>query len=276
MATQTAHGALISEPHAGVGLHQRLRRNTPWWLLPVTVVTVLGGFTVYAVWTAFFSGGVNQAGPYLSPFYSPLIWATGPVTPALWVLWSPLAFRATCYYYRKAYYRSFFWDPPACAVGELRHGPYRGEAKFPLILNNVHRFFFYAVIVVTGFLWYDVFLAFFMPACHNPMHCPAGVGPSVSGHVQLGLGTGIMLANVILLSGYTFGCHSLRHLVGGSLDCYSKARFGVARFRTWSFVSVLNGKHAAWAWVSMFSVVVTDIYIHLLRAGFFTDPHVVF
>ena len=100
MATQIAHGSLLSEPHAGVGLHQRLRRNAPWWLLPATVVTVLVAFTIYSLWTAFFAGGVNEFGPYLSPFYSPLLWATGPVTPAIWVLWSPLLFRATCYYYR--------------------------------------------------------------------------------------------------------------------------------------------------------------------------------
>ena len=233
----------------------------PWWLLPVTVVTVLGGFTVYSLWTAFLSGAVNQSGPYLSPFYSPLLWITGPVSPALWVLGSPLLFRATCYYYRKAYYRSFFWDPPSCAVGELRHRAYRGENAFPLFLNNLHRLFFYLVLIVTGFLWYDVYLAFFDPG---------------NGHVQLGLGTGIMLANVILLSGYTFGCHSLRHLVGGTLDCYSKARLGMTRLRAWNWVTVLNQRHPLWAWTSMFSVVITDIYIHLLRAGAFPDPHIVF
>ncbi len=260
MATQIARGGLLSEPQAQVGLRQRLRRRSPWWLLPLTVVAVLGAFSLYAVWTAFFAGGVNQSGPYLSPFYSPLLWSTGPVSPALWVLWSPLLFRATCYYYRKAYYRSFFWDPPGCAVGELRHGRYRGEASFPLFFNNLHRFFFYAVVIVTAFLWYDVYLAFWDPA---------------NGHVQLGLGTGIMLLNVLLLSGYTFGCHSFRHMVGGNLDCYSTARLGMARFRGWSLVSVLNGRHAVWAWLSMFSVVITDIYIHLLHAGFFTDPHIV-
>src|SRR3984893_740306 len=261
MATHIARGALVSESNAGVGLYERFISRMPWWALPLTVVSVLGGFSIYAIWTAFFAGGVNQSGPYLSPFYSPLIWATGPISPALWVLWSPLAFRATCYYYRKAYYRSFFWDPPACAVGELRHKEYRGEAKFPLILNNFHRYFFYAVLVVTGFLWYDVFLALLDPK---------------TGHLQLGLGIGIMLLNVVLLSAYTFGCPSVRHLVGGGLDCYSQVRFGMARFRAWSWVSLLNGRHALFAWVSMFSVVIADIYIHLLRAGAFADPHIVF
>src|SRR5207302_11222158 len=135
----------------------------------------------------------------------------------------------------------------------------RGENAFPLVLNNLHRFFLYLVGIVTGFLWYDVVLAFFS-----------------GGHVQLGLGTGIMLANVILLSGYTLGCHSLRHLAGGSVDCYSKARMGMARLRAWKWVTILNERHPLWAWVSMFSVVITDVYIHMLRAGWFVDPHVVF
>src|SRR5579864_3638455 len=162
MATQVASPPIgPAAHHAGPSPSSTARRAAPWWLLPGTVVTVLTAFSGYAIWTAFFAGGVNQAGPYLSPFYSPLFWTSGPVSPALWVLWSPLLFRATCYYYRKAYYRSFFWDPPACTLGELRHRDYRGEAKFPLFLNNLHRFFLYAVIVVTGFLWYDVFLAFF-------------------------------------------------------------------------------------------------------------------
>src|ERR1700682_2055647 len=140
-----APGASLAE-HTGPGLLERLRRDQPWWLLPVTVVAVLGGFTLYALWTAFISsppGSVNHVsewGPYLSSFFSPLIWKDGPITPAIFVLWSPLIFRASCYYYRKAYSRSFFWDPPACALGELRHREYHGESRFPLILNNLHRF----------------------------------------------------------------------------------------------------------------------------------------
>src|ERR1700736_4834805 len=183
MATQIARGAPVSESNEGVGMYQRFFTGLPWWMLPLTVVSILGGFSIYAIWTAFFAGGVNQSGPYLSPFYSPLIWATGPISPALWVLWSPLLFRATCYYYRKAYYRSFFWDPPACAIGELRHRNYRGETQFPLVLNNLHRFFLYATIVVVGFLWVDAIAAF-----------------AYNGHLYLGLGGLILLLNVILLS----------------------------------------------------------------------------
>ena len=67
---------------------------------------------------------------YLTPFYSPCVsvnctpgsdqfgrlmgdWYV--LSPALLILVFPLGFRMTCYYYRKAYYRSFWASPPACA-----------------------------------------------------------------------------------------------------------------------------------------------------------------
>jgi hypothetical protein len=260
VASQVSPAAGAYDTHEGLGLWRRLQRDKPWWLLPVTVVAVLGAFTVYALWTAFLGAGENhisESGPYLSPFFSPLFWRTGPVTPALWVLWSPLLFRATCYYYRKAYYRSFFWDPPACAIGELRHREYKGETRFPLVLNNLHRFFLYVAIVVVVYLWIDAVAAL-----------------SYQGHLYLGLGTAILFLNVILLSGYTFGCHAFRHLVGGGVDCFSTARGGKARHSLWRGVTVLNVRHATWAWISMFSVVGADVYIRLLQNGL-SDPHVV-
>jgi hypothetical protein len=273
MAQVTATPTATPAVPTGSGLVERLRRlrrDQPWWLLPATVVSVLGGFTLYVLWTAFVEsppGSVNHVsvwGPYLSPFFSPLLWQSGPISPAIFVLWSPLAFRGSCYYYRKAYYRSFFWDPPACALGELRHRrSYQGESRFPWVLNNLHRYALYAALVILAWLWYDALLAFF----------PAG--PGSHGHLWLGLGTGIMLVNVILLSAYTFSCHSLRHLAGGGLDCYSTARFGMARNRAWRALTRLNLNHPMWAWLSLFSVVITDIYIRLLQHGVFLDPHIV-
>ena len=38
---------------------------------------------------------------------------------------------------------------------------------------------------------------------------------------SIGIGTLILALNVCLLSGYTFGCHSLRHLIGGGRDTLS-------------------------------------------------------
>ena len=82
-------------------------------------------------------------GPYLSPFYSPEIWgdsphawfgpkpawwpASLPFSPALLILPFPGGFRFTCYYYRGAYYKAFWADPPSCAVGEPRKGYLRRE-----------------------------------------------------------------------------------------------------------------------------------------------------
>ena len=57
-----------------------------------------------------------------------------------------MGFRLTCYYYRKAYYRAFWRAPAACAVREP-HAKYTGETRFPLILQNVHRYFFWIALV---------------------------------------------------------------------------------------------------------------------------------
>ena len=81
------------------------------------------------------------------------------LSPALLILIFPLGFRLTCYYYRKAYYRGFWASPPACAVAEP-HAKYTGETRFPLILQNIHRYFFYVAVLVAGILTYDTVLAF--------------------------------------------------------------------------------------------------------------------
>ena len=225
----------------------------PNWVYPTFVVTGLGLFGLFAIWVVFFQDK-GAYGPYLSPFYSPFIKVDG-IPPAVWVAWAPLAFRLTCYYYRKAYFRSFFWHPRSCAVPEPHRGTYRGETAFPWILNNFHRFAFYATVVQVGFLWYDAVVAF-----------------NFAGHFGVGFGSLLMLANVLLLSGYTFGCHAFRHLAGGELNCFSCSQVAKARWRLWKGVTVLNIKHDRWAWASLFSVAATDIYIRLLIAGVLHDP----
>ena len=83
-------------------LGSTLRRDA-WWTEILPVIIVLGGFGIYATLRAF-EGKYYEWGPYLSPFYSPLIdpehhwWK---FSPALLILAGPLGFRATCYYYRK-------------------------------------------------------------------------------------------------------------------------------------------------------------------------------
>src|SRR5579859_5187863 len=224
----------------------------PNWLYPTFVVGALSAFAVYAVWIVFFQPAGYFA-PYLSPFDSPLV-KVGPIPPGVWVAWAPFVFRLTCYYYRKAYFRSFFGHPRSCATPERRRNRYRGETVFPWVLNNFHRFAFYATVVQVGFLWFDAILAF-----------------DFHGRFGVGLGSVIMLVNVLLLSGYTFGCHAFRHLAGGGLDCFSCSTAARARFQLWKGVSVLNIRHDRWAWASLFTVAATDIYIRLLIAGVLQD-----
>lgn len=229
-------------------------RRDSWWLELLPVVLVLGTFSIYATWRAF-EGKYYEWGPYLSPFYSPLIQPTWwPLSPALLILWAPLGFRATCYYYRKAYYRAFFLDPPACAVGESRPHKYRGETAFPLILQNLHRYFLYFALIFLIILWYDAIRAFWF-----------------DGRFGIGVGSLVLTANIILLTLYTFSCHSLRHIAGGNVDCFSCVSFGGPRRTTWRGLSFLNEHHMLFAWLSLFSVGLADLYIWLVASGSIQD-----
>jgi hypothetical protein len=243
---------MATGPIARQGFGVTLRRDS-WLTEIIPVIILLGGFGIYATLRAF-EGRFYEWGPYLSPFYSPLIdpghhwW---PLSPALLILPFPLAFRATCYYYRKAYYRAFFLDPPACAVSESRHS-YCGESKFPFILQNLHRYFFYAAIVVLGFLVRDAIVSYFF-----------------SDGVHIGVGSIVLTVNVILLGMYTFSCHSWRHLVGGKLDCFSCA--ANVRHKAWERVSFLNERHMLLAWCSLIFVGFTDFYVRLVATGAIRD-----
>src|SRR6267143_1578919 len=166
----------------------------------------------------------------------------------------PLGFRATCYYYRKAYYRAFFLDPPACAVGESPRRNYRGETAFPFILQNVHRYFFYLAVLFIAFLWHDAISSFFF-----------------DGRFGVGVGTLVLTLNVSLLSLYTFSCHSLRHLAGGKLDCFSCANFGRSRFAAWRVSTFLNERHMLFAWCSLVSVGFADFYVRMVACGAIRD-----
>ena len=237
------------------GFGATMRRDA-WWVELLPVILVLGLFGVYATLRAF-EGNYYEWGPYLSPFYSPLIdpqhhwW---PLSPALLILGGPLGFRATCYYYRKAYYRAFFLDPPACAVEERRGGSYRGETRFPFILQNLHRYFLYLALIFLVILWYDAIRAFWF-----------------DGRFGIGLGSLVLLANISLLTLYTFSCHSLRHMVGGKVDCFSCVAFGRRQFKAWRGVSILNERHMLFAWMSLVSVGLADLYVRLVATGAISD-----
>jgi hypothetical protein len=258
---------------AGTGAPGRARiaaktlRTDRWWLQPLITVSVLGLFAVYATIRAF-ENGRYYAEPYLTPLYSPCLttgcashasdfgrpigdwWA---LSPALIILVFPLGFRLTCYYYRKAYYRAFWASPPACAVAEP-HGKYTGETRFPLIFQNVHRYFWYIALLFCVLLTYDAALGFRDDKAH---------------WFHMGLGTVILLINAALIWAYTLSCHSCRHIVGGRLKHFSQHPI---RYWTWTQVSKLNARHMQLAWVSLVWLVVTDFYVFLLAGNAFSDP----
>ena len=266
--------------HAGVVQLRRRRfgetlRRGAWWAQPLLVFLVLSSFIVYATWAAF-QGNHYEYGPYLSPFYSPLLFGNSPhswfgANPGWWpkalpfsaallILWAPGGFRVTCYYYRGAYYKAFWADPPACAVGEPRKS-YLGERRFPLIIQNIHRYFLYLALIFLVILLHDVYLALWF---RDP-----ATGRQVFG---VGVGTLVLALNVTLLGGYTLGCHSLRHLVGGYLDRLSRAP---VRKKAYDCSSCLNRKHRLWAWMSLFSVAFADIYVRLCSMGVWTDWRII-
>jgi hypothetical protein len=199
----------------------------------------------------------------MSPFYSPDFLHLHGLPKFIPIALIPLlvivGFRGTCYYYRKAYYRDFFADPPGCAVGEARSG-YAGETKWPWLIQNYHRYFMYLAFIALLMLWWDAICAFFPALGHHARY----------GSVNLGLGSFVMLLNVILLSGYTTGCHSVRHLLGGRNDCMSQHKFGHVCWRT---VTKFNEKHMNWAWFSLFWVCFTDLYIRMGGMGVWRIEH---
>jgi len=247
------------------------QRRDSWWWDPVLVLAVLGGFVVYATWAAF-QNAHYEYGPYLSPFYSPVVWgdsphawfgpkpawwpALMPFSPALLILPFPGLFRFTCYYYRGAYYKGFWADPPSCSVGEPRGTSYWGERWFPLVLHNVHRYFVYIAVLFLFILAYDVYLA--------------TQWPTADGGTQFGVGVGTLLlaVNVVLLTSYTLGCHSIRHIVGGFKDEISKSSLSSACYNC---SSALNYKHQLFAWCSLFSVALSDVYVRLCSMGILHD-----
>ena len=249
-------------------------RRDMWWSTPLVVLIGLSLFLVYATWAAFQNAHYTY-GPYLSPFYAPELFGDSPhawfgpkpewipawvpFSPALLILPFPALFRFTCYYYRGAYYKAFWGDPPACSVGEPRNA-YRGEQSFPLILQNAHRYFMWIAVGFLFLLTYYVWLALWFT---NPTTSETQLG--------IGLGTILLALNVVLLSCYTLGCHVMRHIVGGVYDEVSKHP---VCDRAYACATALNYKHQLFAWGSLFSVAFADIYIRLCSMGIWTDPRV--
>ncbi|MFW3169230.1 hypothetical protein [Geodermatophilus sp. CPCC 206100] len=260
----TPGGGNGAHPPRRAAIAARTLRTDRWWVQPLLTVLALLAFIAYSSFRAF-QNAYYFSEPYISPFYSPCLTTacegdtfpelfTGPawISPAIYILVFPLGIRMTCYYYRKAYYRSFWLSPPACAVAEP-HRRYTGESRLPLLGQNVHRYFLYAALVINVILFYDAVLAF---------------RDETGAWGHMGLGTLILLANATLLALYSLSCHSCRHIVGGRLNSFSKHPL---RYRFWTVVSRLNGRHMQFAWASLVSVALADLYVFLLATGTISD-----
>jgi hypothetical protein len=257
------------------GFGQTWRKDS-WWVGPAVSAGVFTAWVIYYTFAAL-QAKYYAVGPYISPFYAPLLfsdpsqpgsasaehaffgsWPTWwpeaiPPSPAIFIFIFPAAFRMTCYYYRKMYYRSFFGLPPGCAVGPMSYGGYEGETGL-LIFQNLHRYALYFAIALLPFLFYEGVMSFFL-------HGKPGVG----------IGSILILGNAIALTGYTLGCHSWRHLIGGKLNCFSCDAVAETRHGLWGRVSWLNARHMQFAWISLIWIAVADIYIRLVSAGFIPD-----
>lgn len=246
----------------------KTQRRDAWWAGPLVTALVLGGFVVYTTFRIFQNahfelghGSRENILPdhsyLLSPMYSPLLtlpaWVPAWISPAMFILWMPGGFRLTCYYYRKAYYRAFFLDPPACAVGEPRN-QYAGETRL-LLFQNIHRYFLYVALVFIVLLGIDAIDSFIWPTADGGRTFGVSVGSIV------------LTTGTVLLALYTFSCHSLRHLVGGNVDCFSCVAGGQARYKMWKGTTRLNEHHMLWAWMSLFGVTLADLYVWMVASG---------
>jgi hypothetical protein len=253
----------MAQAQAAAAAHPRgpfstLRKDN-WWFEPALVFASMSVFFGWLTVSIFLDSWHFEIGPYLSPVFEPKFFGESRhwfVSPGMIVLLGPVPFRATCYYYRRAYYRSYFLSPPACAVGDAPKS-YSGESKFPFILQNLHRFTMYMALIFVPILWIGAVKGF-----HDP---DEGWG--------IGVGSIVLVVNAFLLMMYTFSCHSLRHFVGGGLDCFSCTKWTRTRKRVWDYVSIWNTRHRTWAWTSLIVIVVTDLYIRLVANDVITDPN---
>ncbi len=190
-----------------------------------------------------FLNPVNPYHGYVDPFYSPTVF----VIPIV------ALFRVTCYAYRKDYYRHVFKHPLACRAdirGEKDNRAYSGERTL-FALNNFHRYFLYAGILILPFFYWDFY--------HSLMW--------QTGYFTLRLGSLILLLNAILLTLWTVSCHAFRHLTGGRTDCYSCKAAPQFRKKFYLGQSFLNKFHENLAFISLVVVIGVDIYIRALMAG---------
>ena len=260
----------------------RTDRIDEWWKGPTAMAAYLGLMIVYATWRGFmeadfwifselgYSAGVGHgAGTMaieehgshvLSPLFSPLIipgensWVPRELqwlSPAMFILIFPAGFRATCYYYRKAYYRVFFHQPTGCAVSKPWN-EYSGETGL-FVVQNLHRIFMYVALIYMPILTWDFLLSINLDSEHSGLEI---FNPEI-----VTVGSLVLLINVLMLSGYTFGCHAFRHVVGGGANKWTGRPMNRIKYMMWRVSTYLNENHKDWALYSLFWVMFTDFYI---------------
>ena len=248
----------------------RTNRVDNWWSQPLAMGIALTLALLYTFWRLFLHDtGISyqlDGSTVMSPIFSPNVlewdlfglsewdhphW----VNAAILVLWIPFGFRGTCYYMRRVYYRTFFASPVACWVDEPdinKKLGYRGE-KGIFILNNLHRYFLYAAMIIIAIKWWDV--------THTLTF--------ESGQYGFSIGTLVMAIEAFLLTMYVTSCHALRHLAGGMLDRWTT---GISRLRGKIFgkLSITNRSHGFWFWTSLAFVFIGDLWVLAVNEGYFT------
>ena len=243
--------------------------------MPLITFVVFSSFIVYATWAAF-QGEHYHYGPYLSPFYSPELFGDSPHAlvrpeagwwPAVRAVLAGAAdpgrsrggFRFTCYYYRGAYYKAFWADPPSCAVGEPRKS-YRGERTFPLHhperppLLPVPR-----AASSSCILAYDVVEG-------------AVVRRAPTARTQFGIGVGTLVLAVNVDAARRLHASAATRSATWSaacMDVLSRPPGAQDALRLRRAASI--ARHMLWAWISLFSVGFADLYVRLCAMGVWHD-----
>ena len=230
------------------------QRRDAWWLMPLVTFIVFSSFIVYATWAAF-QGAHYTFGPYLSPFYSPVLFGRGEqawfaerpawipawITLALLILPFPGGFRFTCYYYRGAYYKAFWADPPSCAVGEPRKS-YSGERSFPL--DPPER---------SSLLLYVALIFIVHPVVRRLAGAVVRRTRDGATHFGIGVGTLVLAVNVVLLG--VLHASAATRCATSSAAAWTSSREPPGAQGAYDCVELRStARHMLFAWCSLFSV----------------------
>ncbi len=183
---------------------------------------------------------------YVDPFYSPTVL----ILPFIGM------FRLTCYAFRKYYHRHLFEHPLACGINiraDSAKRTYGGETGL-FRIENLHRYFMYLGVLVLPFFFYDFYTSLL-----------------ITNGMVFRVGSLLLLADTLLVTAWVFSCHSVRHLIGGGMDCYSCAFAPKRRHGLYLLQSFMNEHHELLAWSSLILIVFVDLYLRALDAGWPID-----